>query len=143
LSIIALGIGVAPLMARMVLIPKKILLPVVAILCIIGAYAINSSVFDVLIMAIFGLIGFVMRRKGYSVAPMVLGIVLGSLMDANFRRAVSLASAGDNLIISMFSRPISIILIVFILISLFSNFKFVKTGVRKLFSGRSDKGKEH
>jgi putative tricarboxylic transport membrane protein len=143
LSIIALGIGVAPLMARMVLIPKKILLPVVAILCIIGAYAINSSVFDILIMAIFGLIGFVMRRKGYSVAPMVLGIVLGSLMDANFRRAVSLASAGDNLIISMFSRPISIILIVFILISLFSNFKFVKTGVRKLFSGRSDKGKEH
>ena len=74
---------------------------------------------------------------------MVLGIVLGSLMDANFRRAVSLASAGDNLIISMFSRPISIILIVFILISLFSNFKFVKTGVRKLFSGRSDKGKEN
>ena len=63
LSIIALGIGVAPLMARMVLIPKKILLPVVAILCIIGAYAINSSVFDILIMAIFGLIGFVMRRK--------------------------------------------------------------------------------
>jgi putative tricarboxylic transport membrane protein len=142
LSILFLGISVAPLMARMVLIPKKILLPVVAILCIIGAYAINSSVFDVLIMAIFGLIGFVMRRKGYSVAPMVLGIVLGSLMDANFRRAVSLASAGDNLIISMFSRPISIILIVFILISLFSNFKFVKTGVRKLFSKGSDKGQE-
>lgn len=142
LSIIALGIGVAPLMARMVLIPKKILLPVVAILCIIGAYAINSSVFDVLIMAIFGLIGFVMRRKGYSVAPMVLGIVLGSLMDANFRRAVSLASAGDNLIISMISRPISLILIAFILISLFSNFKFVKTGLRKLFSRRSGKGQE-
>ena len=87
-------------MARMVLIPKRRSPPsVVAILCIIGAYAINSSVFDILIMAIFGLIGFVMK-EGYSVAPMVLGIVLGSLMDANFRRAVSLASArrqSDNL----------------------------------------------
>jgi putative tricarboxylic transport membrane protein len=142
LAILLLGVGVAPLMARMVLIPKKILLPVVAVLCMIGAYAINSSVFDVLIMAIFGFLGFIMRRKGYAVAPMVLGIVLGSLMDANFRRAVSLASAGDNLIISMFSRPISIVLVAFILISLLSNFGFVKTGIRKLFARKPTETKE-
>jgi putative tricarboxylic transport membrane protein len=93
-------------------------------------------------MAIFGFLGFIMRRKGYAVAPMVLGIVLGSLMDANFRRAVSLASAGDNLIISMFSRPISIVLVAFILISLLSNFGFVKTGIRKLFARKPTETKE-
>lgn len=115
-----LGIVFSPLLCKVVLVPKRILLPVVAVLCVIGSYAVNASMFDVLVMLIFGLLGFAMRERGYAVAPMVLGIVLGPLMDSNFRRAVSLASSGDNMLVSMFAHPITLVLLALIVISVLS-----------------------
>ena len=81
-------------------------------------------------MIIFGIMGFVMRRRGYPAAPMVLAIVLGNMMDSNFRRAVSIASASDNMMASLFGRPITIVLLICTMAILLSNIPAIK----KVFS---------
>ena len=73
-----------------------------AVLCIIGSYAASTNTFDILLMLIFGVLGFIMRRRGYAVAPMVLGLVLGGIMDANFRRAMSLIRTSENILGDLF-----------------------------------------
>lgn len=117
-ALLLLGVTVVPRMAGVVLIPKKILLPVVTVLCVVGTYAVNSSMFDVTLMFIFGLAGFMMRTRGYPPAPLVLGLVLGEMMDSNLRRAINMAMAGDSMFIELFGRPSSIILSALVIISI-------------------------
>ena len=64
------------------------MIPVVTSLCVIGSFACNNRLFDVGLMFFFGLMGFVMRRFDYPVAPLILAMVLGKMMDSNFRQAV-------------------------------------------------------
>ena len=98
IMILILGLTVAPLLSRIVTIKQRHLFPIVAVLCIIGSYAASTNTFDILLMLIFGVLGFIMRRRGYAVAPMVLGLVLGGIMDANFRRAMSLLRSSENIL---------------------------------------------
>lgn len=118
-AMLILGLTVAPQLARIVQIPKKLLLPVVAVLCVVGTYAVNTSMFDVYVMIAFGLIGYLMRLRGYPTAPMVLGMVLGQLMDSNFRRAISLSQSGSSII----TGPITIILLIMVTASIFMSIK--------------------
>lgn len=122
IMILILGLTVAPLLSRIVTIKQRHLFPIVAVLCIIGSYAASTNTFDILLMLIFGVLGFIMRRRGYAVAPMVLGLVLGGIMDANFRRAMSLLRSSENIIGDLFFKPITIVLIIFVLLSVMSNF---------------------
>ena len=107
------------------------MLPVVTVLCVIGAFAGNNRLFDVVLMFVFGIIGYLMRRRGYSVAPMTLALVLGSMMDNEFRRAVSLAVSEDNLLLAMFGRPITIVLFLLTMAVIISNIP----GIKRLFGG--------
>ena len=107
------------------------MLPLIAILCIVGAYSVNSSLYEVSIMAIFGIIGFFMRKTGFSTAAMVLGLVLGEMMDSNFRRALSLSGSVRELITGTFLKPISIVIIVFIAFSIFLSIKSKTNAVKK------------
>lgn len=118
-----LGIAFTPILCKVVLVPKRILLPIVSVLCVIGSFAVNLSMFDVLVMMIMGIIGYLMRLRGYSAAPMVLGVVLGPLMDANFRRAASLASSADNVFKALFVHPITIVLLIMVIVSVVSGSK--------------------
>ncbi|MDR1827741.1 MAG: tripartite tricarboxylate transporter permease [Methylobacteriaceae bacterium] len=106
-----LGLTVVPQMAKVVMIPKRLLMPMVTVLCVIGAYAVESSIYQVVIMLVFGLLGYFMRLRGYAVAPMVLGIVLGGIMDINFRKAMNLADADEGLLHMLLSQPISLCLL--------------------------------
>ena len=124
--LLILGLLVAPYISRVIAVPKRILLPIVTVLCVIGAYACNNRLFDVALMFIFGVGGYLLRRRGYSVAPVTLGLVLGSMMDSNFRRAVSLASSSDNFVVAMFGRPITIVLTALTVITILSNIPAVK-----------------
>ena len=121
-----LGLVVAPKISRLIAVPKKVLIPIVIVLCVIGSFAGNNRMFDVLLMIVFGLIGFFMRRYGYSIASMTLAIVLGGMMDANFRRAVSLAASEDNQLAALFGRPISMVLLAFTIITIVINIPAVK-----------------
>lgn len=111
LCLLALGLFVAPRLGKLLSAPKRLLLPVVAVLCVVGAFAGNGRLSDVVIMLVFGAAGFLMRRHRYPVAPMTLAIVLGGMMDASFRRAVSLALPEENMLAALFGRPITIVLL--------------------------------
>ena len=68
--------------------PKWILMPLIALLSVIGVYTTSGSSFDIVLMIVFGVIGWIMRRTGFPLAPLILGVVLGGLIETNFRRAL-------------------------------------------------------
>lgn len=129
--LLLLGLLVAPRISRIINVPRRILLPIVTVLCVIGAYACNRRLFDVGMMLFFGVLGFLLRRRGYSAAPVTLGLVLGGMMDANFRRAVSLASTADSPMAALFGRPITLILLALTLVTIAGNLPAVKRRLLK------------
>lgn len=134
--LLLLGFFAAPRISKVIAVPKRILLPLVTMLCVIGSFATNNRMFDVGLMIFFGILGFFMRKREYSVAPMVLAIVLGGMMDSNFRRAISLASSEDRFFQALLGRPITIVLMLCLVFTLLSNSKHLK----QLLVGRRSKG---
>jgi putative tricarboxylic transport membrane protein len=98
-------------------VPKRILLPIIGVFCIVGSFSLNNSFADVWIMLSFGLIGFLMKKYKFPVVPMLLAIVLGPSFERYLRTGLT-AAGGDALV--FFKSPIAL---VFILIALFSFFK--------------------
>jgi len=90
--------------ARLLRAPRGILLPVILLFCIVGSFAITNSAYGILLMLIFGLIGWLMEEHGIPVAPLVLGIVLGELLEQSFMTSM-IKSDGDFL--AFFTRPIA------------------------------------
>ncbi|HKL60469.1 MAG TPA: tripartite tricarboxylate transporter permease [Sphaerochaeta sp.] len=130
--LLILGFLAAPRISKIIAVPKRILLPLVTVLCVIGSFAVNNRMFDVALMFFFGVLGFLMRKREYSVAPMTLAIVLGGMMDSNFRRAISLASSEDHFYAALFGRPLTLVLTALTLVTLLSNIE----GVKSLFRSR-------
>jgi putative tricarboxylic transport membrane protein len=83
-----------PLFAAILRIPFSIIAPVILVICAIGAYTVHSSMFDVWMMFVFGIIGYVFKKCGYPLAPLVLALVLGDRAEDSFRQAM-LASQGN------------------------------------------------
>lgn len=100
-------------------IPYTILFPIILLLCLVGSYTIANSSTDMIIMAIFGLVGYFLRKLDYELAPLVLGLVLGPLVEKAFCRSM-LMSHGSFLI--FFRRPICIVFLGLALVMLVSPF---------------------
>ena len=83
-----MNIGLIPLFTWLVRISEKVLYPCVAFLCVLGAYCLQNSMFDVIIMLIFGFLGYFMRKGGYPVAGLLLALILGNDIEQNFRQAM-------------------------------------------------------
>jgi putative tricarboxylic transport membrane protein len=83
-----------PLFAAILRIPFSIIAPVIIVICAIGAYTVHSSMFDVYMMLVFGVIGYVFKKLKYPLAPLVLALVLGDRAEENFRNAIK-GSGGD------------------------------------------------
>ncbi len=90
--------------------PYEILFPMILLFCLIGAYTLDSNVYEVLIMLIFGGLGYVMRKTGFAQAPLVFALIVGPIMENSLRQSL-LYSRGDFSI--FFTRPISAALIIF------------------------------
>jgi len=123
IGMLVYGFTLAPFIAKVIYVPKEILAPMVIIFCVIGAYGTDITIFNTYIALIFGIIGFILKELEYPVAPMVLGIILGNMVDVNFRRTIMISNGSINFILS---RPIGIVLLfVFALwvFSLLMNFK--------------------
>ena len=86
----------------------QMLFPAVIILCVLGTYAFNNSIFDVKVMLFFGLLGYFMSKFGYPQAPMVIAVILGPLLEGGLRKAL-IMSDGSYLI--FLQRPISLALL--------------------------------
>ncbi len=87
---------------RIVQIPKRILLPAIVVFSIVGAFAINNSTFDIGVMLVMGVLGFILERYGFPIGPVVLGIVLGPMVEKNFMQSMI---AADGNLLGFFARP--------------------------------------
>nr|WP_204468874.1 tripartite tricarboxylate transporter permease [Shouchella xiaoxiensis] len=90
--------------AKIVHVPKAILSPIIFILCFVGAFAINNSIIDVFVMVGAGILGYILIKLKFSMSPIVLGIILGPMIESNMQRSL-IMSGGDISI--FFTRPIS------------------------------------
>ena len=90
------------------------LLPVIGILCVIGSYAINNSVFDVAVMLVFGILGYFMEKVDIPASPAVLGIILGPLAESHFRRAMLMSKGNLGVFVS---SPIAVFFLVMVILT--------------------------
>lgn len=110
--LLILGFTGIKLFTKIVEIPKYILMPIIIILSVVGAFSINNSLMDVYWMIAFGILGYLMKLYHFPVAPAILGIILVDLIELNFRRAVmTVGGSFSALVVDIVSHPMSLILL--------------------------------
>ena len=120
--LLILGFTGIKLFAKIVEVPKHILMPIIIILSVVGAFSINNSIMDVYWMIGFGILGYIMKLYHIPVAPTILGIILVDLIELNFRRAaLTVGNSIPKLLLDFVSHPISLVLTVVILGMVFSS----------------------
>lgn len=111
---------------KIVEIPKGILMHTILILSVIGAFAIRNSVYDILWMFGFGIIGYFLKRFNYPIAPIVLGVILTRSCEENYRRGVMLEGSISGMLGSIFTSYISIALFVLLVVLFITQTEFYK-----------------
>jgi putative tricarboxylic transport membrane protein len=113
--LILLNLPLVGMWAKMLTIPYHILFPGIMVFCAIGVFSLNNTSFDVYLMALFGVLGYVFAKLKCEPAPMLLGFILGPMMEENLRRSLTL-SRGDPLI--FLRSPISVTMLIIALLAL-------------------------
>ncbi|MDC7245649.1 MAG: tripartite tricarboxylate transporter permease [Sphaerochaetaceae bacterium] len=101
---------------RLLALKKKILMPIIYTLCVIGAYLIHYNMFDVKVMFVFGMVGILITKLDIPAAPFLLGVILGPMADSNLRRGLRLSNGS---MLPMLQRPICIFFLLVILFMIF------------------------
>ncbi len=114
-----IGLYGAKLFARVTLVPLQILWPIVFTFSIVGAYALEQSMMDVWIALTFGIVGYVMRRYGYSVVPMAIGLILGGMLETRLGQSMVML---DEQWWLMATRPLTLFFFVLTFLALFGPF---------------------
>jgi putative tricarboxylic transport membrane protein len=104
LLVVPLGVGAIKLSVHILRIPRLMLVPPILVLCVIGAYAITNNPMSIMVMLVFGSAGFVLMENDFPVAPAILGIVLGPMLEQNFFNSMIKA---DGNFLEFFARPIA------------------------------------
>ncbi len=104
--LLLLNLPLIGLWVQVLKVPYRILFPLILVFCLIGAYSINYAAIDVLIMIVFGVVGYLMRKFGYEGAPLVLAYVLGPMLEMALRQSLTMSNGSFSIFIS---RPISAI----------------------------------
>jgi putative tricarboxylic transport membrane protein len=89
---------------RILLVPRRVLMPLILLFCVVGAFAINNTAFDVGIMLVAGLVAWVLEANGFPITPLILGVVLGGMLEENF---ISSMIKSDGHLLAFFGRPIA------------------------------------
>ena len=128
--LLVFGLTGIRLFCKIVEVPKAVMIPIIVVLSIIGSYSINNSIIDIYWMFFFGIIGYFFKMYDYPVSTLVLGVILGPIIDTNWRRAVDM-SYGNlwEFLGSIFTNPISLFLFLFIV------FMALPAGVRGAVTG--------
>ncbi len=126
-GIFVFGLFLVRPLLKVLTIPRTVIMPIIFVLCTIGAFAIAQRLFDVWTMLGVGLVIFLLRRQGYHAAPFVLGLVLGDLLDKSLRRGLVI-SDGD--LTPFITRPVSAVLAVIVVLTLVMSIPAVNARVR-------------
>ena len=121
--LLVLNLPLIPMWVKVLKIPYVYLFPMILLFCLIGAYSINNTTMDILIMNIFGLLGYVMKKVNYEGAPMVLALVLGPMFENNVRLSLVI-SQGSFLI--FFTRPLALVFLIAAFLVIISPYVFFK-----------------
>jgi putative tricarboxylic transport membrane protein len=109
IMLVILNLPLIGLWVKILKVPYVILFPLILLFCVVGVYSINNTTDEVLLMAVFGIVGYLMKKYAYEAAPMVMAMILSPLMENNLRQSLAL-SHGSFLI--FFTRPLSAILMI-------------------------------
>jgi putative tricarboxylic transport membrane protein len=110
--LLIVGLAGSRLWIKVTIVPKKVLFTLITMMAVVGSFAVRNSMFDVLCCLGFGILGWVLRRYDYPVAPVILGMVLGSIAETNFRRAIMMDGG-----LVFLSRPLSATMLALALLS--------------------------
>jgi putative tricarboxylic transport membrane protein len=129
LAILVFGLIMVRPLLWVLRVPREIIMPIVFVLCVLGSYSITQRLFDVWVMLVTGIVCYLLRRRGFPVAPFVLGLVLGDIIDKSLRRGLVLS---DGSLEPFLTRPISGVLAVVVVIMLLAQ----TSPVRRIFGRR-------
>jgi putative tricarboxylic transport membrane protein len=116
--LLVLNLPLIGMWVQVLKVPYKVLFPLILLFCLIGAYSINNSSFDIIIMLIFGVVGYLMRKYRYDAAPMVLAFVLGPMFENSLRQSLLLS---DGSFMIFFNRPIALVGMIITILMLITN----------------------
>ena len=119
--LLVLNLPLVGLWARISTIPYKYLAPAILAICVVGAYSPRNTMFDVWVALLAGVVGYVMRKTGWPVTPLVLGFILGSMLELALRQSLSL---GGPLI--FLSRPIALVFLVSAVVVTFLSLRYLR-----------------
>ncbi len=131
IAILVFGLTLTKPLLTVLSVPRERLMAVVYVLCVVGSFAITQRMFDVYVMLGFGIAGFILREMKYPMAPLVLGIILGDLLDLNLRRGLMLTNGDPS---PFFTRPISAVICLIIVFTILMSIPAVNRRVRALFT---------
>ena len=102
--LLLLNLPLIGMWVKLLKIPYKILIPLILIFCMIGAYSINNNIVDVILMIIFGIAGYILRKFDYEMAPLILAYLLGPILETAFRRSLLISNGNFSIFVG---SPIS------------------------------------
>jgi putative tricarboxylic transport membrane protein len=102
-----MNIPMVGLFARLLYVPNWILVPAIAAVSFVGVYAVHATTFDLVLMVALGIFGWGLRKLGFPMAPLILGFVLGDMMEQNLRRALSISDGNPSI---LFQSPVTLVL---------------------------------
>ncbi|PKN89286.1 MAG: transporter [Deltaproteobacteria bacterium HGW-Deltaproteobacteria-1] len=111
--LLILNLPLIPLWVQVLRIPDKILYPLIVLFCLLGAYSINNSVFDIGVMILFGVVGYLLNKFDFEAAPMILGFVLGPMFEVNLRRSLLMSQGSFAIFVE---RPIALVALIICII---------------------------
>jgi putative tricarboxylic transport membrane protein len=116
--LLILNLPLIGLWVQVLKVPYRALFPLILLFCFIGAYSISANAFDLYVMLIFGVVGYLLRKKNYECAPLVLAFVLGPMMEKNLRQALIMFDGNAN---AFLTRPLSLISLILAVLLLLSS----------------------
>ncbi|RLQ90174.1 tripartite tricarboxylate transporter permease [Planomicrobium sp. Y74] len=117
----ALGLLYTKVAVGVTKVPSKVLAPIIILLCVIGTFAVHNSMVDVMIMLGFGILGYLMDKLNIPVSPMVVGLILGAMLDTSLHTSLKI-SGGDWMV--FLSSPVAVILLIVALITVLQSTPF-------------------
>jgi putative tricarboxylic transport membrane protein len=109
LMLLIMNLPLIPMWVQVLKIPDRVLYPLILLFCVVGAYCINNSVFDITVMIVFGVAGYLFKKFGYECAPLILGFILGPMLEVNLRRSLLISQGSFSI---FFTRPIALTAII-------------------------------
>ena len=109
LLLVVINLPMIGLWVRLLTVPYRLLYPAILLFCCIGVYSMNNRIFDVILAAGFGLLGYAFRKAKCEPGPLLLGFVLGPLLEANLRRTLLITQGDPSIFVE---RPISLVMLI-------------------------------